>query len=98
MLLIYPTMMKLDSYTLPKDLKNINHVTHSLSFANLCSVGMGLKFYTSVAKGLKLKARKFLELILTFIEVTGEKLVGLGLDSHKVTPIKLLNPLVPWFC
>ena len=82
MLLIYPTMMKLDSYTLPKeDLKNINHVTHSLSFADMCSVGMGLKFYTSVAKGLKLKARKFLELILTFIEVTGEKLVGLGLDS-----------------
>ena len=82
MLLIYPTMMKLDSCTLPKeDLKNIIHVTHSLRFADMYSVGMGLKFYTSVTKGLKLKVRKFLELILTFIEVTGENLVGLGLDS-----------------
>ena len=33
-----------------------------------------LKFYTSVAKGLKLK--KFWSLILTFVEVTGAKLVG----------------------
>ena len=39
---------------------------------------MNLKFYTSVEKGLKLKARKFLGLILTFAEVTGEKLVGGG--------------------
>ena len=37
---------------------------------------MGLKFYTSVAKGLKLKVRKFCGLISTFVEVTGEKLVG----------------------
>ena len=34
---------------------------------------MNLKFYTSVAKGLKLKARKFWDLIPTFAEVTGEK-------------------------
>ena len=34
-----------------------------------------LKFYTSLSKGLKLKVRKFLGLILTFVEVTGEKLV-----------------------
>ena len=33
---------------------------------------MALKFYTSVAKGLKLKVRKILWLILTFVEVTGE--------------------------
>ena len=33
-------------------------------------------FYTSVAKGLKLKVRKFLGLIPTFPEVTEEKLVG----------------------
>ena len=39
---------------------------------------MNLKFYTSVEKGLKLKARKFLGLILTFAEVTGEKLIGGG--------------------
>ena len=37
---------------------------------------MALKFYTCVAKGLKLKVRKFCRLIPTFVEVTGEKLVG----------------------
>ena len=37
---------------------------------------MALKFYTSVAKRLKLKVRKSWGLILTFVEVTGEKLVG----------------------
>ena len=31
-----------------------------------------------MAKRLKLKVRKFLGLILTFVEVTGEKLVGRG--------------------
>ena len=36
---------------------------------------MNLKFYTSVAKGLKLKVRKFWGLITTLVEVTGEKLV-----------------------
>ena len=35
-----------------------------------------MKFYTIVAKGLKLKVRKFWSLILTFVEVTGERLVG----------------------
>ena len=34
-----------------------------------------LKFYTSVAKGLKLKVEKFFGLNPTFIEVTGENLV-----------------------
>ena len=34
------------------------------------------KVYTSVAKGLKLKVRKFWGPIRTFVEVTGEKLVG----------------------
>ena len=33
-----------------------------------------MKFYTSVAKGLKLKVRKFWGLIRTFVEVTGGKL------------------------
>ena len=32
-------------------------------------------FYTSVAKVLKLKVRKFWGLIPTFVEVTGEKLI-----------------------
>ena len=35
-----------------------------------------LKVYTSVAKGLKLKVRKFFVLNPTFVEVVGEKLVG----------------------
>ena len=38
------------------------------------NLGMALKFYTSVAKGLKLKVRMF----FMFVEVTGEKLVGGG--------------------
>ena len=37
---------------------------------------MALKFYTSVAKVLKLKVRKVFGLILTFVEATGKKLVG----------------------
>ena len=40
------------------------------------ALGTNLKFYTSVAKGLKLKVRKFWGLIPMFVEVTGEKLVG----------------------
>ena len=54
-------------------------------FNNLGLVrGMALKFYTSVAKGLKLKVTRFWGLITTFVEVTGEKLVGGGLfgSSH----------------
>ena len=46
-------------------------------FNNLgLTLGTNLKFYTSVAKGLKLKGRKFWGLIRAFVEVTGEKLVG----------------------
>ena len=37
-------------------------------------LGMALKSYTSVSKGLKLKVRKFL--ILTFVEIIGEILLG----------------------
>ena len=40
------------------------------------ALGTNLTFYTSLSKGLKLKVRKFLGLISTFVEVTGEKLVG----------------------
>ena len=39
---------------------------------------MVFKFYTSLAKELKLKVKKFWRLILTFVEVTGENLVGRG--------------------
>ena len=46
-------------------------------FNNLgLALNMALKFYTSVAKKLILKVRKFLALIPTFVTVTGEKLVG----------------------
>ena len=37
---------------------------------------MALKFYSSVAKRLKLKVRKFLGLVPTFLQVTVEKMVG----------------------
>ena len=40
------------------------------------ALGTNIKFYNSVAKGLKLKVRKFGGLNPTFVEVTGEKLVG----------------------
>ena len=36
------------------------------------AIGMALKFYSSVAKGLKLKVKR---LIRTFVEVAGVKLV-----------------------
>ena len=37
---------------------------------------MALKFFMSVAKCLKLKVRKIWGLIFTFVEITGEKLIG----------------------
>ena len=40
------------------------------------ALGANLKFYTSVAVGLKLKVRKLGRPILTFVEVTGEKMGG----------------------
>ena len=40
------------------------------------ALGTNLKFYTNVAKRLKLKSRKFCGLIFTFAEVTKEKLIG----------------------
>ena len=46
-------------------------------FNNLgLAAGKNLKFCASVAKGLKLKVRKFWWTNPTFVEVTGEKLVG----------------------
>ena len=51
------------------------------------ALGMGMKFYTSVAKGLKLKVRKFLRLIFMFVEVTGEKLVGEEGGTFALPPI-----------
>ena len=53
---------------------------------------MALKFYINVVRGLKIKVRKFLGPIPTFVEVTGEKLVGL------VEGAVLLGPLHPEQC
>ena len=56
-------------------------------FNNLgLALGMALTFYTSMAKGLKLKVRKFWGLIPTFVEVTGGKVVG---DLFAPPPLSL---------
>ena len=48
-----------------------------LKFNNLgLTLSTNVKFYISVAKGLKLKVRMFWGLIPTFVEVAREKLVG----------------------
>ena len=59
---------------------------------------MPFKFYTSVAKGLKLKVRKVKGLIAKFVEVTWEKLVGGGgaffspiLNRVVIPPCKVLH-------
>ena len=52
---------------------------------------MNSKFYTSVAKGLKLKVRKFWGLAPMFGEVTEEKLLGSSFCWHLVTPHHILN-------
>ena len=47
------------------------------------ALDMALKFYTSLAIGLKLKVKTFWRLIPTFVEVTGERLEGgLFLPPH----------------
>ena len=53
-------------------------------FNNLgLAIGTKLKFYSSLSKGLNLKVRKFSGLTLTFVEVTGEKVVGLLSEDIK---------------
>ena len=48
-----------------------------VKFNNLkLALGMALKFNTKLAERLKLKVRKFWELIPIFVEVIREKLVG----------------------
>ena len=55
------------------------HLFEEWSWFNFNNLGLtqgtNLKFYTNVAKGLKLKVKKFLGLIPTLIEVKGKKLV-----------------------
>ena len=66
------------------------------------AIGAKWKFYTSVAKGLKLKIRKFCGLIPTFAEVTKEKLVGWDFFAPPFLPpilnrAKMLVALSPIF-
>ena len=69
----------------------------SFKFNNLgLALGTNLKFYTSVAKGLKLKVRKFWGLTRTFVKVTGKKLVEEGdflplFRRHTINPETLEN-------
>ena len=53
------------------------------------ALGIALRFYTIVAKELKLKFKNFWRLILTSVEVAGEKLVdgGRGGGSFLGSPI-----------
>ena len=70
-------------------------------FNNLeLALAMVLKFYTSMAKGLKLEVRKFWELIPMFVEVTGEKLEGgpfclsaiqNRVDGHEISQVPAAN-------
>ena len=70
-------------------------------FNNLgLTLGTNFKFYASVVIGAKLKVRKFCGLIPTFVEVTGEKLVGRGpfslppiLNRVKVEDLRKLGNL-----
>ena len=55
-------------------------------------LGMALKFYIGVKKGLKLKVRKFWGLIPTFSEVTRETLAGEGfLPPSILNRVKVLK-------
>ena len=67
------------------------------------ALATNLTFYTSLSKGLKLKVRMFWGLILTFAEVTGEKLVEGAFLPPSPPPIlnrvkimlKILNLIMP---
>ena len=59
------------------DLTRKTNFFEGCSWSNFNNLGLGqgmaLEFYTNVTKGLKLKIRKFWDLIPTFVEFTGEK-------------------------
>ena len=52
---------------------------------------MALKFYINMAKRLKLIVKNFCWLIPTFLEVTGEKLVGALLAQPPLPILKRVN-------
>ena len=61
-------------------------------FNNLgLALGTNSKFYTSLSKRLKLKVRNFGGLIPMFVEVTGEKLVGVAFLLPPPLPPYILN-------
>ena len=61
-------------------------------------VGTNLKFYTSVAKMLKLKVKMLWRLNPVFVEVNGEKLIGVGsfLDSPILNRVNI-KMYLPYF-
>ena len=69
---------KLSQFQCYKDLTRKTAFVEEWSWFKFNNLGLALdkslKFYTTVAKGLKLKVRKFWGLIATFVEVTGKKL------------------------
>ena len=80
----------------PQRFKNLTRKTFSFEgrswykFNNVrLALGMALRFYTSLAKILKLKIRKFWGLIPTFVEVTGGKWLGGVAFLH--SPLPILN-------
>ena len=80
----------------PQFYKDLTRKTASMKgwswfkFNNLgVALGENLKFYTSVAKGLKQKVRKFWGLILTFVEVVKKKTVR-GAFLHR-SSLPILN-------
>ena len=50
---------------------------------------MALKFYCSMVKMLKLKVKKFLELICTFVKVTWKKMVEAFLPPLILNRVKI---------
>ena len=62
------------------------------------ALGTNLKFCTSVGKGLKLKVTKFWGPSPTFVEVTGEKLVGGPFCPPPPPPILNRINLNPFNC
>ena len=75
-----------------KDLTRKTAFSEGRSWFKFNNLGLALdtnlKFYTSVEKELKLKVRKFWGLILTLVELIGEKLVGGLFNSKFLTQIK----------
>ena len=58
-------------------------------FNNLgLALGMVLKFYTNMAKVVKISVSKFVGLVLTFVEVTGKRLV---VEAFLPSPLLILN-------